>query len=330
MRTIHLPKYVTVRQLPAVMEFIVSLHADSSSALDINCAQFEFVDPLGLCLLQYHLDTISRVSSQVNLKCLSGNLAAYLNRMDFFAGLDNVYCENAPQKSRWAEIDHGFVALTKLVTNSNIDKIAGKLARTMAGASSVSCEADPDGMRASPADRLHTALQYVLSELINNAASHGKMRGYPYSEIWVAAQYYKGGNVRLAIVDNGCGFLESLRGHPGLHHETHRHAILTALQPRISCNRDLTRGLDSGNQGIGLTASKTLTMAASGRIDIFSGNAWYRETLAGAHSEDLLFPWQGVGISLTMNRSLLQELEIARIIQSIAPLRESRDFNFVE
>ncbi|MDR6392276.1 ATP-binding protein [Paraburkholderia phenoliruptrix] len=326
-----LPKKVSVVTLPSTMAFFASLYSHEGEEIHIDCSQFDFADPMGLCFLRYHLDLVTYLDCTVHLDGLVDWLALYLERMDFFAGLDKVYCLNKPATRVRASLDHVLVEMTKIEYEHEIDAAAGRLAKAMVGASETSTEPDPDGMKPSPADRLQAVLQYVYSELINNAAFHGRARGRKQSEIWVAAQYYKkSGDVRLAILDDGCGFLESLRGHSALMEETDASAIEAALRPRVSCNRDVLRGrgLDSANQGIGLTASKALTIAAKGTVDIFSGRAWYRENPTGRHFRQLRFPWQGVGVALTMERALLQEIEIASIISNVAPLRERRSFNF--
>ncbi|MHB1677387.1 MAG: STAS-like domain-containing protein [Sulfuriferula sp.] len=58
--------------------------------------------------------------------------------------------------------------------------------------------------------------------------------------VWVASQYYpKKDFIRLAVVDNGCGFLESFKIHVKFQHQHHLEAILWILQSRVSCNRSL-------------------------------------------------------------------------------------------
>ncbi|NML34031.1 ATP-binding protein [Paraburkholderia antibiotica] len=325
-----LPKKISIRTLPSTLAFFASLFHERGEEIHIDCSEFVFTDPMGLCFLRYHLDLVTYLDCTVHLDGLSDVAAAYLERMNFFSDLaDGVYCSNRPKQQSRANLDHLRVEMTKIGSELEIDSAAGRLAKAMVGASAASSAPDPEGMRPSPADRLHTVLQYVFSELINNAAFHGRARGRARSEIWVAAQYYNDtGNVRLAILDDGCGFLDSLRGHSALEEETDAAAIEAALRPRVSCNRDLARGLDSANQGIGLTASKELTLAAKGTVDIFSGGAWYRETPQAKTFRPMRFGWQGVGVALTMERALLQEIEIASIISNIAPLRERRSFNF--
>ncbi|KWF68369.1 hypothetical protein WL92_25830 [Burkholderia multivorans] len=324
-----LPRFVSTGSLSTMMAHLLSLFRGSDEEIYLDCSQFEFADPMGLCLLRYHLDLVTYLDCVVHIENLSDEWAAYFEKMNFFTGLTNVHCANRPTPASRVAQDHVFVEVTKIDSELSIDVTAGRLAAAIVGASSAPAEADPDGMTASPADRLHHVIQYILSELINNAAFHGAARGFKNREIWVAAQYYKhSDSVRLAILDNGCGFLESLRDHSALQEPTHESAISAALTPRVSCNRDLARGLDSGNQGLGLSVSKALTIAAGGRIDVFSGDAWYRATAQTTQFRPLNHNWQGVGIAMRMLRNRLQEIEISRTINEVAPVRERRAFNF--
>lgn len=311
------------------MDHLLSLFRGHDHEIYLDCSEFEFADPMGLCLLRYHLDLVTYLDCVVHIENLSDDWAAYFERMNFFTGLKNVHCANRPNPTNRVARDHVFVEVTKIESESSIDLTAGRLAAAIVGASAASSDADPDGMSASPADRLHQVIQYILSELINNAAFHGAARGFSHREIWVAAQYYKNSDsVRLAILDSGCGFLASLREHSALREQTHECAIGAALTPRVSCNRDLARGLDSGNQGIGLSVSRALTIAAGGRIDVFSGGSWYRETSQSKQFKPLNNDWQGVGVAMRMFRNRLQDVEISSIINEVAPLRERRVFNF--
>jgi anti-anti-sigma regulatory factor len=323
------PQRITSEDLHHASDFFNALYEDQDDELQIDCADLRFVDPLGLCLLRHHLGLLSTVGAQIHLEDLSRANAAYLDRMDFFDGLENVHCQNRPAANRRNQLGHSLVELHQIREAHDVDPAAGRIAAAVVGASGAPADPDPDGMRASPADRLHSALQYVFSELLNNSAFHGRARGYAAAEIWVAAQYYRRtGRVHLAILDNGCGFLLSLRDHSALREETHQAAIEAALRPRVSCNRDLARGLDSGNQGIGLTASHAIALASSGTVDIISGDSWLRSTSDGHTYEELARPWQGVGVSLQMSRELLQDVAIGDIIGNIAPIREVRDFQF--
>src|SRR5262245_35440152 len=105
---------------------------------------------------------------------------------------------------------------------------------------------------------------YVLTELLDNSLNHGRSHGFAHASAWVAAQYYPSGDlVRVCVVDEGCGFLKSLRGSPALKQNSDSGAILAALQAFVSSKRDVGVFRDAVHQGIGLTVCRDLCAAAS-------------------------------------------------------------------
>lgn len=164
-------------------------------------------------------------------------------------------------------------------------------------------------------DRFVEPLQYALNELLENALTHAR-RGNKDACVWVASQYYpKSDVIRLGVVDNGCGFLESLKTHKQLQRKHHLDAILLALQPRISCNRDLGLRADSINQGVGLTTSCRIAERAGGSMILASGNAMhstsnYSGVGTGAY-------WQGVGIAIEVKRSKLAEVRVRELLPTL-------------
>jgi nitrogen fixation/metabolism regulation signal transduction histidine kinase len=92
------------------------------------------------------------------------------------------------------------------------------------------------------------------------------------AKVWVALQYDASDDmIRLAVVDNGCGFLNSLKREKITEHIE---AIHLALKPRVTCNGDFyVRPSESVNQGIGLTVVKEIVLSSQGIIYLASGDA---------------------------------------------------------
>ena len=68
--------------------------------------------------------------------------------------------------------------------------------------------------------------------------------------------------------------LETLKNHSALvnYKRTTDHiAIMAALRPRVSCNRDLGVFASSANQGIGLTTTACIAQRAEGHLVVLSG-----------------------------------------------------------
>jgi anti-sigma regulatory factor (Ser/Thr protein kinase) len=175
----------------------------------------------------------------------------------------------------------------------------------------------PDEMSGyTESDRLAEPIQYALNELLENALTHARRAGYINACVWLSSQYYpSNGLIRVGVVDNGCGFLATLRGHAALHQETHLAAILAALQPRVSCNRDLGLRSDSVNQGVGLTTTRRIAETAGGRLYIASGDAIH-SAAASSHLAGGAC-WQGVAIALECKRKKLPEVHYRDLLPPI-------------
>jgi hypothetical protein len=158
-------------------------------------------------------------------------------------------------------------------------------------------------------------LQYALNELLENALTHAR-RGNKYACVWVVSQYYpKKDLIRLGVVDNGCGFLESLSSHSELLQKRHLQSILLALRPRISCNRDLGLFNDSVNQGVGLTTACRIAEHADGRMILASGNAMHSTSGYSGENPDVY--WQGVAVAMEVNRTKLADVRIGELLPSL-------------
>lgn len=280
----------------------------------VDASHMRFADPFGLALLGATFHILRAQSRTVAVRGLNHAIAGYLHRMDVFSGVELIE-RTQPQDPRHDRSD-ALVELTRLHDPRQVDEAAYRLAKALVGGiPGVNPGELPDEMSGYTAfDRLVEPIQYALSELLDNALTHGRREGFRDACVWVASQYYpRSGLIRLGVVDNGCGFLATLRDHPDLRRQSHLQAILTALRPRISCNRDLHFGLESVNQGVGLTTVSRIAEQAGGRLTIVSGNAIHdtvgrSQTLSGEVS------WQGVAIGMVCRRVRLPAIRFGELL----------------
>lgn len=285
---------------------------ESAGVVDINAVYLKFVDPFGMAMLGACFDAVRKQGSVIRVHQLSPDLCGYLQRMDVFTGVELVdrTLNNGTRRDR----SDALVELTQLCDRSEVGNVAYRLAKAMIG------RADPDEVPDEMTgyttyERLVEPLQYALNELLENSLTHAR-RGNKDACVWVASQYYpKKGIIRLGVVDNGCGFLESLKTHVKLQHKRHLDAILLALQPRVSCNRDLGLRPDSVNQGVGLTTSCRIAEHAGGRMILASGNAMH--STSGYSGESTGVYWQGVGVAMEVNRSKLAAVRVGELLPSL-------------
>lgn len=241
--------------------------------------------------------------------------AGYLARMDFFDHC-KIHDVDIPE---WNRYDHPerLVELTCLTDSTQTEAVANRLADAITGRLT---RANPDEMLDPTTGRneylrYRHPLWYSLSELLENAVTHARRHGHLTANVWVAAQFYEGNNeVKMSVVDNGCGILRTLANHRELYEHTHDAAIRTALLPRVSCNRDTPYDLGHGNQGVGLTTTMRIANAAKGRLMIASGNAHVETARMRSYKLPDDGRWNGVAIAFSCRRHALPAVNVRQLL----------------
>jgi ABC-type transporter Mla MlaB component len=285
--------------------------------INCDCRGLQFIDPLGLCLLKHWFAELQDRGVTVVLQNLPLFVESFLRRMDLFEGIDCVKFPDRSSGNSRNDLTGHLIEIQTLRAVSEIGDVATRIAGTIVHGMEVDDTPDPDGMHASEAEKLETTLEYVFSEILLNALDHGRKRDYEHAHTNIAAQYYpKSGLLKVAIVDNGCGLLETLQAHPKMEGElTDSKAISIALEPRVSCNRDAELGLDTRNQGIGLTVSTAMAFQAGGTCGIFTGSNWHSLSGNGVSVAEIPY-WRGTGITFSFPKSGLGKVNnfgVARI-----------------
>jgi len=314
---ISLPAYFSARSAQEAITACWEI-ASAEGVVDVNASRLTFVDPFGMALLAATFYKFREQGRVVRVHGLNTQLSGYLQRMDVFDGVELVDC--APTSGQRYDRADALVEVTRLEQQGDVESAAYRIASALVGHMPV---ADPDELPDemtgyTEAYRLVEPIQYALNELLENSLTHARRARFVDACVWVACQYYpSSGWVRLGVVDNGCGFLATLRGHPALYQETHLAAILAALQPRVSCNRELGLLAESVNQGVGLTTTNRIAERAGGHLYIASGDAIHSAT-ASAHLTGEA-SWQGVAIALECRRQRLPEVRFRDLLPPLEP-----------
>lgn len=316
-----LPKLIGIGNIAALFGICSQIKA-STSDIELDCAQVRHFDPLGMTVLVSALEFITQ-SHRVSMLWLSVNIAQYLERMDFFARLKNIEGVEIPQGRARHDQAHSLMEITLLRSSDNAEEVTDRLANAVVG-SMVGRAAKPIDFLALPDTEFlqyYHPIRYSLSELVGNALTHARREGHFDASVWIASQYYKddGGKVHLAVVDDGCGFLATLKHHAQVREQTHAAAIEAALKPRVSCNRDLGIVSTSENQGVGLTTTVLIAKKSGGSVHIVSGDTLYRDGSLGLRKRSdrvkaLPGAWNGVAISAVLNRDQLPLIRIADLL----------------
>ena len=304
-----------------------ALAADDNVLLDART--LEFVDPFGMAMLGATFYMLQQRGQSVLVSGLNDSVSSYLQRLDVFAGVELVNC--APARGSRHDRRDRLLELTRIDKRGEVETAAFRLAQALVGSiPGVDLEEPPDEMTCvNTADRLIGPLNYALSELLDNAVDHGRRHKREDARVWVASQFYPSrGMIQFAVVDNGCGLLETLRNHPPLRdakRKSHLDAILAALQPWVSCNRETGLRVDAANEGIGLTTTSRIAEGTGGRLVIFSGDAVHDPVLGSRQLGDGLH-WQGVALVLICPRDRLLGVQVRdclpqKVAQSSIKLR---------
>jgi hypothetical protein len=283
---------------------------------DVECDGHlvKFIDPCGLAVFGCIADRFRETETPMRLINFSEKELAYISRMDTFAGLVNHQAELGARHDR----HDALVEVTRLESGQNSEATARRLVDCLLGGMSDLPEDEtPDEMTCmNRRNSVEEPLAYMFSELLDNVFQHGRRFSFP-SHAWVCAQYYPSNDlVRFAIVDNGCGLLKSLEGHPDLAEQTDKAAIRLALRERVSCNPALIlKGSDhSANQGVGLTVVSRIIEMAHGRMWVASGSAaWEVGTAAPKYAP----PWQGCIVAAEVKRKALMNVRVHKVIESL-------------
>lgn len=318
---------VHVRNLNEALAFCEQITGDSEDDITCDAADLKFVDPVGLCLLAASCHQLAIQGKKLKLENVSPAIVNYLARMDLFKACGIEYKEKFIRHNRQTNL----VEICVADKAAEGEQLANKIVHALVGMTpDYDPQAKPDEMTGyQPHDYLFKPLHYLFSELLENALTHAKRAGHKAARAWVAAQYYPGNDkIRLAVVDNGCGFLRSLEKHPKLSAKSHETAIRIAFEPRVTCNPDLEiRPHETVNQGIGLTVIREIVMRGQGVMHLISGDACL-ELTAKRDEARWVTPWQGVVLALEFKRELLRKVNVGQIIHELRDMRGSSGLRF--
>lgn len=324
----NFPSSVHADNLSAALALCSGIIADSEDVIACDAVGLKFVDPVGLCLLAATCHRLAVSERKIKLENAPPAVAAYLSRMDLFKACGIEYSEKFTRHDRRSDL----VEICIADKAADIDTLASKITNALVGVTPDFDPAEqPDEMTGFISyDYLRIPLNYIFSELLENALTHGKREGYKNARAWIAAQYYPANDrIRLAVVDDGCGFLASLRKHPALEHQDHASAIRLALLPRITCNPDLEiMSGQTANQGIGLTVIKEIVSSGQGTMRLVSGDFLLEQITDDKRREYRVPAWQGVILALEFKRESLKKTNLRSIIQKLRDKPGARGLRF--
>lgn len=324
------PPFITAKNCDKLLPVLDDVIASEVDTIAVTAKHTKFVDPFSLCLLAACCDKLQQHDRHLNVLDLSAEMQSYWVRMDLFKQCH----QEEPDLQRFDQ-SASLMEIQCLQGREDVASAAAKISHAIAGKiPDYDANAQPDEMTGFlPHERVEDNLRYMFNELLENALTHGRQHGYGGSKVWVACQYYKTKDlIRIGIVDTGCGFQQSLQSHPQMP-QTDEAAIRLALQPYLSCNRDVGLMEDSVNEGIGLTVVQRMVKDIGGTMVLLSG-----QSVIEISQEELAKPlagcrWQGVGIAIEVKRSELKERLVRDVIGELRketlPPQSDIDIQFI-
>lgn len=318
-QSIRLPAFIGAKNLRGLFHVCEQVRK-SAGDIVLNGEDVRFIDPLGIAVLGALLEPVKN-ERRCHIEWLSIDVGTYFDRMDVISrcGIQGVESRCGVRHDRRDQL----VELTCVRDAHEVDQAADALATAIAGTLTPADPNEPIDMETgrNKFDHYRYPLSYVLRELLLNSLTHARREGNGDAAVWVAAQYFKpNSEVQLAVVDNGCGVLSTLRNSPALKSKTHLAAIHAALQPFVSCNPDIGLPGGTANQGVGLTTTARVANAARGTLVIASGDAATSPSSAHKLTNTDLGPagfWPGVAIQMTCRRSDLPAVNIPSLLPKI-------------
>ena len=314
---IQLPRQVTKEKILSTITAITRIMECEDDPLEIDCQRTEFIDPLGLCLLLHAgLDAKEDWDQEVNFLGFQPNILSYIERMDVFKHLgisSGLRINRNDRSDRLVE--------TRIVKSEDeMEETADSLARALVGSIKTEHSIDPS-MEVQPRENALKNIKYILAETLANSLTHAN-RGARATDakVYVSAQYFeKNDRVVLAIVDNGQGIRSSLqRVKPELRDPSKDiEAIQEALKPGVSCNPTVGTGIETSNQGIGLTVCHQMVSKAQGNTMLGSGQGALHTMKSQSREINLQSYWEGTFFVADVPRSRLLEVDMEAIFSSL-------------
>jgi anti-anti-sigma regulatory factor len=319
---LRLPHLMLAANVKGTLDLLAEMVASKDDVVRIDADGLVFAEPLPLCLLAAQLNRLSAQGQSAVIERVRPEVAERLRKMNV---LGEWLEEKASARYRAESMN------TLQVCWASSLKDADTIANTLAD--SIVTFVPPEYIEAEDSftrDPIRMPLAYVITELLDNGLTHGRGKGFSHASVWIAAQWYEHGDlIRLAIVDNGCGFLRSLESHPQVDPKTHQVAVRKAFDPGISCNKEVGLFKDALNMGIGLTISRDITIRSRGTLWAGSGDAWITNPGHATEKSSRIPNWNGSMLNLELHRAGLLSFHFRDLFTQYQRESLGAEINFI-
>lgn len=230
---IELPTLFLTANVASVFEMCARIEAGPDPVI-CDASRLIVAEPMALCALVATLSRMQRFRRQVQVVGLSPRFKEQLELLDILS--HSLHVPEHERRSGYQGTLHAY----RVKNEEEGNNIGNRIARSIA---SLVPSSRPPSTASDPVVKDHSLvfpLAYLFTELIDNSMRHGRGRGYDAASVWLAAQYHPPlGLIRLAIADDGCGFLLTFQGREDLQVKSHADAIRAGFRPFTSSKRDV-------------------------------------------------------------------------------------------
>ncbi|WP_116808452.1 ATP-binding protein [Steroidobacter cummioxidans] len=280
----------------AALQLLTQVAASSLQTVELDAAELAVIQPVGVCLLANAARYLQRAGKRLLIRNASHKVSQAL--ADLAAP---VVLQGNGSIESWQGPMFAMTVASPSEANAVANRISQRIAEFIPAEDRVAMLQDRYGVLIHHA--VQPALAHILSELLDNVFSHARTVDHPSPMAWLVTQWYSEGDlVRVAVVDDGCGLLASLRG---LHEppKNHFEAAGLAFKPFVSSKNIPSMYAERRHMGLGLTVCRDICQRLGGCIYAISGNAWVANAgLPEERRHKLEAPYQGTIVSLEFHR----------------------------
>ena len=223
----------------------------------------------------------------------------YLQRVDFFKHFGIFEEERFTRHAQRGR----FASLAQIRMDCDTKKVATDLGHSISGGSEF------DIVRSD----LHNCLYESLNNIVDHAGLAGRFSGYAMAQSYRHAVL--GRRYMIAIADPGRGIAASLRANSRLSVPDDAAALELACRPGVSGAEGVKNDYgDPRNVGQGLTQIDIIAESTGGSFVLVSGGALRFRSGGEARVRQMLLPWQGTLVFVTLSYRGIQDY-----VESIRP-----------
>lgn len=267
----NLPPLLIDRNLQQMLAMCSEIQSTSGPVIALSGQDVVTLEPVGACLLAMCSRKAALKDQRIEISGMRSPLRAILR--DFSSGItfaDDAGDDGGESKLGASVSRH---VQTARQANAAANDMANYMAQFIPAEDRLEMSQDNYGLRIHHA--VQPAIAYILSELLDNVFCHAATTDFREPNAWVAVQSYPAGDLmRVAVVDDGCGFLGSLRGLPENPPKNHFEATTRAFQPFLTSKGVPLLYAERRHMGLGLPVCNAISRSLDGFLHAASGNAW--------------------------------------------------------